>query len=73
MYHSIDISLPDQMTHLFLWRNCDSDAKPTTYAITAVNMGDRPSATIAQIALHKTAEAAAKQFPESSEIISFRL
>ena len=41
MYHSIDIPLHDQMTHLFLWRDCDMSVKPTTYAITAVNMGDR--------------------------------
>ena len=55
MFHSIDITQPDQMTHLFLWRNCDLQAKPSMYAMTAVNMGDRPSATIAQVALRKTA------------------
>ena len=69
MYHSIDIPIEDQMTHLFLWRDCNTDAKPNTYAITAVNMGDRPSATIAQIALRKTADSAADTFPESSHII----
>ena len=69
MYHSIDIPLHDQMTHLFLWRDCDMSVKPTTYAITAVNMGDRPSAMIAQVALRKTAEAAAGIYPESAKII----
>ena len=69
MYHSIDIPLHDQMTHLFLWRDCDTSFKPTTYAMTAVNMGDRPSATIAQVALRKTAEAAVDRYPESAKII----
>ena len=70
IYHSIDISYADQMTHLFLWRNCNTNLMPETYAITAVNMGDKPSATIAQIALRKTAEAVAEKYPESSEIIT---
>ena len=69
MYHSIDISNKDQMVHLFLWRDCVSNQAVETYAITAVNMGDRPSATIAQVALRKTAEAAKEIFPESAHII----
>ena len=35
----------------------------------AVNMGDKPSATIAQVASRKTAEAAADLYPESAELI----
>ena len=69
MFHSIDIPQSDQMMHLFLWRDCDLKSKPSTYAMTVVNMGDRPSATIAQIALRKSAEAAAEVYPESSELI----
>ena len=69
MFHSIEIPVEDQMTHLFLWRGLDTKKEPETYAITAVNMGDRPSATIAQIALRKTAEAAKEDFPEAAEII----
>ena len=69
MYHSIDIHLPDQMVHLFLWRDFQLDNEPDTYAMTVVNMGDKPSATIAQIALRKTAEREAKQYPESAQII----
>ena len=38
--------------------------------MTAVNMGDRPSATIAQVALRKTAEMNSAQFKEASEIIT---
>ena len=62
MFHAIDIPIHDQMTHLFLWRNC-TESHPKTYAMTAVNMGDRPSATIAQVALRKSAEQQAVVFP----------
>ena len=56
MFHAIDIPTEDQMMHLFVWRNCSDQNPIETYAMTAVNMGDRPSATIAQLALKKTAE-----------------
>ena len=69
MFHSIDIPLLEQMTHLFLWRNLRTDCYPTTYAMTAVNMGDRPSSTIAQIAMRKSAEEAATEFPQASRIV----
>ena len=69
MFHSIDIPLQDQMTHLYLWRDFNTEEAPQTYAMTAVNMGDRPSATIAQVALRKTAEEAANSHPEASTVI----
>ena len=69
MFHSIDIPIEDQMTHLSLWRNMESDKKPDTYAMTVVNMGDRPAAAIAQTALRKTAEESYKHYPEASKII----
>ena len=69
MFHSIDIPIVDQMTHLFLWRNLQSFKKPDTYAMTVVNMGDRPAAAIAQTALRKTAEESSSRFPEASKII----
>ena len=69
MFYSIDIPCKDQMMHLFLWRNCDPNEPVSTYAVTTVNMGDRPSATIAQVALRKTAEMAKAQFPEASKIV----
>ena len=68
MYHAIAIPLKEQMTHLFVWRDHDDEA-PSTYAMTAVNMGDRPSATIAQIALRKSAEMSKESFPRAAEII----
>ena len=69
MYHSIDIPLTDQMTHLFLWRDLKENQRPKTYAITAVNMGDRPAAAIAQTALRMTAEEAESEYPEASRLI----
>ena len=38
MFHSIDIPIQDQMTHLFLWRDMNQEKNPDTYAMTAVNM-----------------------------------
>ena len=70
MFYSIKIPLRDQMTHLFLWKDLVIEKGPDTYAITAVNMGDRPSATIAIVALKKTAERKQKELPEAGKTIS---
>ena len=69
MYHAISIPLREQMTHLFLWRNLREDSHPKTYAMTAVNMGDRPSSAIAQIALRKTAEESMEIYPAAANTI----
>ena len=69
MFHSIDIPIHDQMTHLFLWRNLDVTVKPRTYAMTVVNMGDRPASAIAQTALRMTAEEAKEDFPAASDLL----
>jgi hypothetical protein len=69
MFHSIDIPIQDQMTHLFLWRDLNANERPRTYAMTAVNMGDRPASAIAQTALRMTAEEAAIDYPEASNLI----
>ena len=39
MYHSIKTTLPDQMTHLFLWRNLKMEKLPQEHAITVVKFG----------------------------------
>ena len=69
MFHSIMIPVEDQMMHLFLWRDLNTDKKPQTYAMTAVNMGDRPASAIAQTALRETASEAANEFPMASDVI----
>ena len=69
MFHAIHIPLREQMTHLFLWRNLKVDQYPCTYAMTAVNMGDRPSSAIAQIALRKSAEQASPEYETAASTI----
>ena len=69
MFHSVSIPLHDQMAHLFLWRNLETNREADTYAITAVNFGDRPSAAIALVALQKTAEREKEAYPEAANTI----
>lgn len=68
MFHSIEIPIQDQMTHLFLWRDFENK-EPDTFAMTRVNMGDRPSSAIAQSALQKTAEEALQNYPAAANLI----
>ena len=42
---------------------------PHIYVITAVNIDDRPSGTIATVALHKTAEIEEQNYPIETNII----
>ena len=44
-----------------------TDQEPKTYCVKVVNMGDRPSATIATVALRKTAELGRDEFPGAAE------
>ena len=69
MFHSIEIPVHDQMTHLFFWRDMQLNKNPETFAMTALNMGDKPASAIAQTALRMTAEEAAENFPEASKMI----
>ena len=69
MFRSVEIPLIDQMTHRFLWRDLDTSKEPDTYVMTTVNMGERPSATIAIVALRKTAEMSMAEFPKVSKSV----
>ena len=69
MYHSVDISIPDQHTHRFLWRDLEESRSPDTYVMTAVSFGDKPAGTIATLALRKTAEMGQEEFPEAAKAI----
>ena len=69
MYHSIFTTLKDQHCHRFLWRGMRTNEDPKTYCMKVVNMGDRPSATIATVALKKTAELGKDQFPKAASTI----
>ena len=48
MYHAIKMSLVDQHTHRFLWRNEETD-EPSTYVIMSLSFGDKPSGNIATV------------------------
>ena len=70
MYHSVSISNLDQHTHRFLWRDLEEWKEPVVYKMTCVSFGDKPAGAIAALALRKTAELSAKEFPIAAETIS---
>ena len=55
MYNTVELELLEQHMHRFLWRSCQQDIKPEVWVITRVNLGDRPSGTIAITAKNNTA------------------
>ena len=67
MYHSVKTTALDQHTHRFLWRDMVTDRAPDTYVIQRVSLGDKPSATIATMALRKTAEMGSEQYPDAAK------
>ena len=69
MYNSILMKERDQHVHRFLWRGMDSSRSPDINVITAVNIGDRPSGTIAAVALQKTATMANQSHPLASRTV----
>ena len=69
MYHTVKMTELNQHTHRFLWRDMDSTREPNTYIMLRVSFGDKPSATIATIALRKTAEMSRDKYPEAADII----
>ena len=69
MYHMIAIPLSDQHAHRFLWRNMQLDRKPDVYVKTVLTFGDRPSPTMATVAMRKTAEMQEESKPKAAEAI----
>ena len=69
MYHTVKTTVLDQHTHRFLWRDMVTDKAPDTYVIQRVSFGDKPSATIATMALRKTAEMGSEQYPAAAKIV----
>ena len=68
MFHLIKNPLRDEMTHLFWWRDLVIEKQPDTYAITVVNIGDRPQIAIAL--LKKIAEWKEKELSEAGKPMS---
>ena len=69
MYHMVAIPQIDQHVHRFLWRNLETERKPDTYVKTVLTFGDRPSPTMAIIALNKTAELMEESKPKAANSI----
>ena len=63
MYHTIKTKAIAQHTHRFLWGNMYSSKEPETYIIQRVSFEDKPSGTIATVALRKTAEMGKDLYP----------
>ncbi|KAJ8017294.1 hypothetical protein DPEC_G00016350 [Dallia pectoralis] len=55
MYNSVWLEDLEMHLHRFLWRNTEEE-EINEYAITRVNMGDRPAGCIAQLAMRETAK-----------------
>ncbi|KAK4322358.1 hypothetical protein Pmani_006872 [Petrolisthes manimaculis] len=69
MYHFVKLCNIDQHTHRFLWMDLDVNRPPDHYVLTSVTFGDRPSGTIAMLALRHTVEKFGKGDPEVYDMI----
>ena len=69
MFNAIRLAEKDQQVHRFLWRYMDTTQEPTHYVLTAVAFGDRPSGTIAMVALQSIAEMNKSQCQAAAEMI----
>ena len=68
MFHAIAITEPDQHVHRFLWRGLEGGV-PDTYIMTALNMGDICSQTIAMEAVFNTGDRVKDSHPEVSYVL----
>ena len=69
MYHTVKLSTLDEHTHRFVWRDLDSNRPPDHYVLTTVTFGDRPSGTIATLALRHTVEKFGGECPKVRDMI----
>ena len=69
MYHTVRTGVIEQHKHRFPWRDMDITREPDTHVIQRISFGDKPSGTIATVALQKTAELAIENYPRASELL----
>ena len=69
MYHTVRTGVIEQHTHRFHWRDMDITREPDTHVIQRISFGDKPSGTIATVAVQKTAEMAIENYPRASELL----
>ena len=70
MYNTVRLHIADQHCHRFLWRDCDPNKPPEVWIITRVNLGDKPSGTIAILAKNLTAEMYSYICEEAAKILT---
>ena len=71
MYNTVWLEELEQHMHRFLWRSCETDRKPDVWVITRVNLGDKPSGTIAITAKNNTAHMFSEICPEAAQILIY--
>ena len=71
MYNTVHLEDLECHMHRFLWRECDTSRKPDIYCITRVNLGDKPSGTIAITAKNNTAHMFSHICPEAAVILIY--
>ena len=69
MYNSVRLSEFDQHCHRFLWRNFETSRAPDHYVLTCVPFGDKPSGSIAIVALRNTALKYVHEYSQASQSI----
>jgi len=69
MYHSMGTTQLEKHTHRLLWRDMDARKEPDTCVIHRVSFGERPSGTIATVALRKMAEIVQEKYTQEAKII----
>ena len=69
MFNAIQLADMDQHVHRFLWRHMDTKKEPGHFVLTAVAFGDRPSGTIAMVALQEIAEMNRRTYASAADMI----
>ena len=69
MYNSVRLVEEDAYMQCFLWRNLKVEEEPRVFQVLVNNIGVKPAGTIASLALSKSADIHAKQFPVTSHQI----
>ena len=67
MYNCIQLTKEDAFLQCFLWRNLDTALEPKIYQVVVNNIGVKPAGAIAALALQKSSDMHAKDFPITSE------
>ena len=70
MYHTVKTDTFDQHVHRVLWRGLDSSREPDQYVLTSLTFRDRPSGSLATLALRYTVNMYKEKYPLVSSMIN---